>query len=179
MIENIIKEIRTALNNELYIIALMGTLTLPDACGKAEFPKEKSNSNRYKKWIEKYVNSRGFGEYEYSAMQGVDADIIYKLRCNLLHQVTPNIENCVKYVEYFELVKVNIKRGQQYQYCVEEIYNKDNIRSRKISINIVSLCNLICDSAENYYRNNRTKFEFIKYNFVDVDYHTKSLFSVN
>lgn len=48
MIENIIKEIRTALNNELYIIALMGTLTLPDACGKAEFPKEKSNSNRYK-----------------------------------------------------------------------------------------------------------------------------------
>lgn len=183
MIEKTVKEIRAALDNRLYFIALMSALTLPDICGKAEYPDEKSTGNRYKKWINKYVNSREVGKYEYSAIRGLEADIIYKLRCNLLHQGTPNVEEDIAEVDYFELVRVNPKDGRQFQYFIEnrieQIDGIEKIVARTISINIALLCHLLCDSAELYYINNKEKFEFIKYNLVDIDYHTRKVFKLN
>jgi len=38
MIDKLIEEINLALDNNLYIIALNTSLTLPDICGKAEYP---------------------------------------------------------------------------------------------------------------------------------------------
>ena len=40
MIYKIINEIKSALINEEFYAALALALTLPDACGKAEFPNE-------------------------------------------------------------------------------------------------------------------------------------------
>ena len=42
MINRIIKEVNLALDNECYIVALMGALTLPDICGKNEYPDLKN-----------------------------------------------------------------------------------------------------------------------------------------
>lgn len=50
MIDRIVHEIRMALSHELYLSALALALTLPDTCGKAEYPNEDYNGVRYKNW---------------------------------------------------------------------------------------------------------------------------------
>lgn len=47
MVQKIVDDIRVALNNNLYFVALSTALTLPDICGKAEYPDEKSSKKRY------------------------------------------------------------------------------------------------------------------------------------
>ena len=54
MIERIIKEINLSLENECYLSALGMALTLPDICGKAEYPNEKSTTKRYIEWFNTY-----------------------------------------------------------------------------------------------------------------------------
>ena len=58
MINKLIEEIKIALKNNLYLIALNTSLTLPDICGKAEFPN-KTTKRRYIDWFDKYI-----GQYE-------------------------------------------------------------------------------------------------------------------
>ena len=55
MIDRIVHEIRMALSHELYLSALALALTLPDTCGKAEYPNEDYNGVRYKNWCSQYV----------------------------------------------------------------------------------------------------------------------------
>ena len=47
MILRIIDEIEKALNHDLYFAALNLALTLPDICGKAEYPSLRSTRERY------------------------------------------------------------------------------------------------------------------------------------
>lgn len=39
--------------------------------------------------------------------------------------------------------------------------------SRELQVHISHLCYILCTAAENYYRNNKGKFDFIKYSIVD------------
>ena len=55
LIDRIVHEIRMALSHELYLSALALALTLPDTCGKAEYPNEDYNGVRYKNWCSQYV----------------------------------------------------------------------------------------------------------------------------
>ncbi len=45
MVQRIVDDIRAALDHDLYFVALSTALTLPDICGKAEYPNEKSSKN--------------------------------------------------------------------------------------------------------------------------------------
>ena len=47
MLLEIIKEIEKALDNEMFLSALALTLTLPDICGKAEYPELGNKPERY------------------------------------------------------------------------------------------------------------------------------------
>ena len=179
MVDIIIAEIKQALENKMYIVALSSALTLPDICGKAEFPG-KGTKSRYLSWGEKYIESRNHLEYEYSAINGMDIKTIYELRCSLLHQGTPNIEKDL----YFELVCDQCERAKQFHYYTESFYKPtadgQNIREvQTISVNVVFLCNLLCDSAEKYWKENCQKFDFINYNIVTCDYHTAKLFGIS
>ena len=40
MVDQLVKEIRKALENELYFVALNSALTLPDICGKVAYPNK-------------------------------------------------------------------------------------------------------------------------------------------
>ena len=51
MILRIIDEIEKALSHDLYFAALNLALTLPDICGKAEYPNLRTGE-RYKKWYD-------------------------------------------------------------------------------------------------------------------------------
>ena len=58
MIKRIVDDINKALENNAYFAALSLALTLPDVCGKAEYPND-GTGKRYKKWYDEYV-----GKYE-------------------------------------------------------------------------------------------------------------------
>lgn len=114
-IEILIDEVEKALKNELYLVALMSTLTIPDALAKIEY--EESNSNNYIKWVNEFVKDifgRKYGEKSSKSdvinykngkpLEKTDnekylespteicGENCYQLRCALLH----NIENEIK-----------------------------------------------------------------------------------
>ena len=81
MISRIIDEVRMAMSHELYLSALALALTLPDTCGRAEYPNEKRNGIRYKTWFSQYVITdrcdSPYGQY----MPYLNEEIIYSLKC--------------------------------------------------------------------------------------------------
>ena len=93
MLQRIIDEVRKSLDNECYIAALALALTIPDICGKAEYPAYR-NKNRYTQW---YDESVGYSEklpdsYE-KDMPYLSGEVLYSLRNMMLHQGTPNIDS--------------------------------------------------------------------------------------
>ena len=176
MIREIIKEIRIALQHELYITALATALTLPDICGQAEYPHDKIVTHRYTKWLQSYAENLKFSEYQNCSIDDRVANDIYKLRCAFLHQGSSDIST----LEYFELVKIDPHRANQFQVFRESQLCGDDRKPgpRKISINIVMLCELLCDRAEKYYSVNKEKFGFINFNLVNIDYQTAEIFGI-
>lgn len=176
MISEMIKEIRIALQHELYITALAAALTLPDICGQAEYRQDKKVKSRYIKWLQVYVESRKFGEYQNCSIDGLTANDIYRLRCTLLHQGSSDIDT----VEYFELVKNDPHRTSQFQSFSqrESCGNNRKPGSRIISVNIAMLCELLCNSAEEYYGTNKGKFGFVNFKLVKTDCRTATIFGI-
>ena len=108
MVNRIIKEVQLALDNECYVVALMGALTLPDICGKSAYPNL-GVGERYRNWCDTYVYPKiqHSDEEEKILDCGITAlsgKIIYSLRCCLLHQGSADIEGEKCEVEDFELL---------------------------------------------------------------------------
>ena len=61
MINILVKEIKSSLNNKLFFVALNAALTLPDICGKAEYPNAEVGE-RYKNWINTYLTDNLYTE---------------------------------------------------------------------------------------------------------------------
>lgn len=159
MINQILEEIRNALANGNCILALMGALSLPDACGKAEYPNLKP-SERYKKWYQEWI-----GQYEKSLepdddMPYEDADTIYDLRCRLLHEGNPSVNKRQRKLTSFVLMKT---KGYVYGGSAS---CDDSGANRTLEIAIGNLVFKLCACAESYYKKNKEKFSF-DYTLVD------------
>ena len=48
-----------------------------------------------------------------------------------------------------------------------------------LTINIESLCKIICSASKEYYIYNKDKFDFINYRLVNTDYHTAKKFRLS
>ena len=171
LIDRIVHEIRMAMSHELYLSALALALTLPDTCGRAEYPNEKRNGIRYKNWCSQYViTDRCDSPYGYD-MPYLNEEIIYSLRNCLLHQSTPSVEQSEIHesrckVDKFELV-ITGEDGANGDLSMVA-YGKDmNIVRRELQVPISHLCYILCTAAEDYYKNNKEKFDFIKYSIED------------
>lgn len=73
--DEMIRQIRAASDVGLFYLALFGALTLPDICGALASSDGKATGPKYKSWLRAYV-----------PQQAGNADMIYGLRCSLLHQ---------------------------------------------------------------------------------------------
>lgn len=175
MVNNIIKDIETSLKNQAYLAALALSLTLPDICGKAEFPNE-GNGSRYIKWFDKYI-----GQYEkppqknnvqhtlFDDMPYMSGEIVYQLRNSFLHQGTPSIEKgrireqrCK--VTRFTLIIASAINGGGSSVSQSGFIDSEN---RTLEINIVNLCCKLCLVAKTYYEDNKEKFDFFDYDLQD------------
>lgn len=171
MIDRIVHEIRMALSHELHLSALALALTLPDTCGKAEYPNEKHNGIRYKNWCSQYViTDRCDSPYGYD-MPYLNEEIIYSLRNCLLHQSTPNVEQSRIHesrckVDKFELV-ITGENGANGDLSMVAFGRDKHIVHRELKIDISHLCCILCTAAEKYYKNSKAKFDFIKYSIED------------
>ena len=164
MVLKLIEEIRKSLDNDIYLSALMIALTLPDICGKASFPNDKP-SDRYIKWYDEYI-----GQYETteeSKREGMPYPsglVVYNLRNSLMHEGNPNINETTCDIQEFDLLiedknKFSIYAGSA-GVRTDYIGNKVVKVTKSLCINIRQICFKLCTCAENYYKNNKDKFDF-------------------
>lgn len=172
MVERLVKEIYAGLHNRCYISALTTALTLPDICGKAKYPSEKT-TKRYKQWLNDYVcNKQPFG------LQA-DANTIYNLRCSLLHEGNPSIdkEKC-KIKKFALIVRENSAHIPLESSCFEEKPDGSKV-CECYNININFLCEKICGAALSYYQSNKKQFDFFDYRVINTDDETVKTFGLS
>lgn len=83
--DDLINEIEHAVNSGAWLLALAGTLALPDICAAVQSPNGKTTGSKYKRWVQDYLLK------DYPKL---DPDELYQMRCSLLHQGT---SSAVKY----------------------------------------------------------------------------------
>jgi hypothetical protein len=79
LVEEYLRQIETALDLQLYVMATIAGLTIPDICGALPTKNGIATGDRYAKWFEENVGPLG-----YSGV--LSGKACYKLRSSLLHQ---------------------------------------------------------------------------------------------
>ena len=173
MIERLVNEIKTCIENKCYISALTMAITLPDICGRAEYPEEKAAGKRFKKWYKKFAYS------EEPFKIRMTEDMVYSLRCKLLHEGNPTVDNDKCRANKFALMI------RECSACIplesSESYMDDNgTRIFNVyNVHLVELCRHLTNSAMLYYRDNSEKFTFFDYRITSTTDHTARLFGLN
>ena len=151
--------------------ALMLALTIPDICGKAEYPQE-GNTRRYIKWFNSYMEQYKPSTSVYGFdMPFLSGEVVYNLRNSMIHSGNPNIE--VKKINE-ELCKID-----QFELRFEKNFSGDTshisygaemrIVERGYIVNAYLLCYRLCQTAKKYYQNNMAKFDFFNYKIIETD----------
>lgn len=156
-----VEEIERAVANKMYQSALTLTLTLPDICGKAEFPSAKVRI-RYQAWFDKYVTPlympKHFVSLESHDTRIMTGDVCYALRCSYLHSGNDDIGNKGK-----EAILSNDDKNHIITYklilTIDEDdndgieCNTDNSTQEReyiVRINIPKMCCKICEATRAY-----------------------------
>ena len=162
MIEHLITEINSCLKNNLQIAALTMALILPDTCGKVYRPNVK-NHERYVCWYNDHIiapkkNLLGFDNADCFYASG---EVVYQLRCAMLHESNPVVDGTAEKITKFSLVwrSVSSASRRAIESCTQ-VDEEGKIIFKTLSIDIVSLCQDICEAALEYYLENKEKFSF-------------------
>ena len=176
MLLRIVKEINECLSKDCYLAALFMALTLPDICGKAEFP-QKASGDRSVLWYEQHVGrfereQSKWGE-DYADTPYLSAELYYALRCSVLHSGDVDVNGNAMQEEQNKLAKftLSIPKPNKYNaYGGATLITYDqqgNVDSRELEVDIPYVCRIISRAAEKYYKENAEKFIFFKYNIDD------------
>lgn len=189
MIKRLIDDVSKALDAEAYIAALSLVLTLPDICAKAEYGDSLRNKERYIKWFDKYI-----GQYEKAPikegeveMPYLSGEVVYQLRCSVLHQGNPNIESdkikdeaCK--IDFFTIV---VEKKKPFDIYVDSagittmMNPKESKPVRSYRVNVRRLCLIITSVTKEYYEKNKDKFTFFSYDILDWDEVTERMNRLN
>ena len=187
MIKELTWEICKCLKDGYYMAALTSALTIPDMCGKAEFPDlEKQTKKRYVDWFDKYIGNHEKERHGGKGMPYLSGELVYSLRCSLLHQGNPNIEGSVSKkndIKYFELLYQPFSDGRGCRWESEAQLIEDDSEEKAVnitySVDIKLLFYKLCLAARDYYNNNKEKFNFFNYKIVGLDFYTKRTLCLN
>lgn len=172
MMNRIIDEIYVSMNNNCFLSALTTALSIPDICGKAEYPNLKP-TERYIKWFDKFI-----GDYEKSPNSAeeqpyMSGELICSLRNNAIHEATYNIDEKKNDIQEFNLL---IQNPQSARFCgtsagvVYHYIDGQEVRgNRRITISVIDLILKICLCAKSYYQQNKQKFSFMENKIVVIE----------
>ena len=174
MVQKIINDIKAALDHDLYYAALISALTLPDICGKVAFPNEKAG----KRYIDWYNQEIGYCERNpnpqiHEKMPYLSGEVMYSLRCSLLHSGIPNVDNdqLIKKGELpidFFVLKIEKQKEYNFYSDTSEVSTLAGQHRRSYTMSIRRICGVLCDVAEQYYIDHKDSFSF-NYNVIDWD----------
>ncbi len=162
MVKKIVAEIESSLKNGNSITALMTALTLPDICGKVEYGDTMHGKQRYIHWFDSYIPhgfSPFFDQPRGKNLPELSGEIVYLLRCSLLHEGSINIEkNKIKCIDnrfdYFALYNEPPNENDIYLTILRRSPN-----SKAMIVGIRGLCMILAKTASAYYDQYKEKFE--------------------
>jgi hypothetical protein len=75
-------QIEASLDSNLYYVALLVSLAIPDICGAIDSDNGQATKGKYVRWFDKYIASR------YRSLRGqvLTGEDCYFFRCSMLHQ---------------------------------------------------------------------------------------------
>ena len=161
---DVLDQIKILLECEHYIAAITLALTVPDKCGKIEYPEIKSSKERYVKWYDTHcwcdgycvINNPSISEDE---LPNVDGAFIYQLRCEMLHENTTELDYSKledkNKVDEFQLILADSSEDI-FSVFASGIINGEKRLAR---IRLIDLCQLICYAANEYYEGNKEKVD--------------------
>lgn len=82
ILREFLRQIQGAVGVQLYYLALMGALAVPDICGALESENGEADSSKYKKWFDEYLAP----QYKTEDTVFLTADDCWRFRCSMLHQ---------------------------------------------------------------------------------------------
>lgn len=151
----------SSLDHKNYLSALALTLTIPDICGKIAYPKitgEGAVGKRYAKWYNEYVykyESTKELKRELEKLGRFDGWAVYRLRCNLLHDGSSDIEEYMKKQKRkMKPINFTFKLTDNRTYYSKSWEYKEDDSSIEIGIGVIDFCRKICLVAENFYNEN-------------------------
>lgn len=170
MLPKLIEDVERATEHECYLAALALALTLPDICGKAEFPND-GNGARYKKWCKKFVCDIRSRNTPSGDMPYLNEDMIYGLRNLFLHQGTPNVKPSSSWddrcqVNHFKL-EITDPDAPDGESSMVSYGAGMKISHREITVGVRDLCYRLRVAAKKYYEENTDKFTFFNFDFKD------------
>lgn len=161
-----VEEVQKALSAECYLAALTLALTIPDVFAKLETPKRKRRGG-IGQYYAKWYNDNIFA-YENDGKENtnkIDGNIIYKLRCSIMHGNTDTIDNELSKKYGTTNIKYVLNAGSVSSFNSSYSSNIDE-KSYRVSISVPQLCNNICNVATTYCKKHNivrdTNFDTIK-----------------
>lgn len=166
-----INDIEFCLEQEHYMAALALALTLPDICGRAEFPSL-GVTKRYIQWFNAFMKFYEKSKSPYSHdMPYLSGEAVYNLRNEFLHSGNPNITKSDIKNELCKVDKFELEIGKSLTGDTSMVsYGKDmSVVHREYKVNVYLLCTRLCHVAKEYYLNNKDKFNFFNYNITFIN----------
>lgn len=171
----ILSSIISSLDSENYVAALGMALTIPDICGKLEYPElKRETGKRYKNWYKEYINEENssiiypdkpFLPY---IINPCDADTAYQLRCSFLHAGKIDTEYLEKKfkdvddIDDFEFVlAIPNEAGEVFstgQITETVIMGNNNSTKIEYVINVKELCLMLVKNGSEYHRTHTELF---------------------
>lgn len=146
--EEFLNQIKMALDNKLYFIALQSTLTIPDICAKLSTTTEETTKKDYIKWYEQNIINK----------QQLTAKDCYYFRCGMLHEGKAQHKNMKLSRVIFLVPNDNIVFSG----------NTFNINGKKaINIDLPTFCNEMINCALKWWNENKDD-AIVKNNYESI-----------
>lgn len=144
--EDLLKQIKIALDNNLYLIALQATLTLPDICAALSSRNGKTKGDKYIKWYDENVTIK----------QQLSGNDCYYFRCAMLHQGKMQHKD-ISYsrVIFLEPYTTSIVLSGNIMSCGNE---------KAVTIDLLSFCNEIITCVYTWWNQNKNN-DIVKNNY--------------
>lgn len=140
--DDLLSQIKIALNSNLYYLALYTTLALPDICSALSSKDGKTSGRQYIEWYDKYAKGK--------CSSNLDGFACYKFRCSSLHQGTTQ-DKRMGYSKIIFLEPVN-----------QNMILHDNILNDALNIDLNIFCLAMIKAVEDWLNDIKDTPNFIR-----------------